>query len=345
MLYIVLIFLSSICCFLHKRYGKLGIVLIICGIFYFLSMEEQTDLRNELSNVINFNRLKNLTMGVVFGSNNKLDLMTEINASIDLGRFKNIKNLLEKKTNALFPTHATSSIQQIIGQVSDFVKQSNEKFIQNDKILGKMGDYLHRYKSPHSTYMLSLAKNNALLQATADGQLAVVESLIRNQANINVQDKNGYTPLMIATIRENVAIVEMLLLNYADTNIKDSRGNTALMHATQIGVMEIFKPLAYDERTSAENKGEALIVASRFDSKEMVKILIESNADLNQKDSKGNTSLMYAASGGYTEIVRQLIDHHADLDIKNNEGLTALTIAKQRRWIKIVEMLKKAGAR
>ena len=351
MLYLILVVLALICWFLCKRYGTLGVVLILACKFYFLSMEEHTDLRSELSNVINFNRLKNLTMGVVFGSNNKLDLMTEINASIDLGRFKNIKNLLEKKTNALFPTHATNSIQQIIGQISDFVKQSNEKFIQNDKILGKMGDYLHlhRYKSPYSTYMFSkvsdLAKNNALLQATADGQVAVVESLMRNQANINVQDKNGYTPLMIATIKENVPIVEMLLLNYADTNIKDSRGNTALIHSIQVDNMEIFKMLAYDDRTSAENKGDALIIASRFNNKEMVKILIEGNADLNQKDSKGNTSLIHAASRGYTEIVRQLIDHHADLDIKNNEGLTALTMAQQRRWTKIVEMLKKAGAR
>lgn len=349
MLYIVLIFLSLICWFLHKRYGKLGIVLIICGIFYFLSMEENSNLNNELSNVVNFGRLKRLAGGLVFGSSDKLDPMTEIRDSIEIGRLKNAKIILEQKVNAFFAAHTNGSAQQIIDQVSDFVKQSNEKFIQNDKILGEMGNYLHKYKSPYSAYMFSkvsdLAKNNALLQAVADGQVAVVESLIRNQADINVQDKNGYTPLMIATIKENVAIVEMLLLNYADTNIKDSRRNTALMHATQIGVMEIFKLLAYDERTSAENKGEALIIASRFDSKEMVKILIESNANLNQKDSQGNTSLMHAASKGHTAIVRLLIDHHADLDIKNNEGLTALTLAQQRRHIEIVKMLKKAGAR
>jgi ankyrin repeat protein len=315
--------------------------------FYFLSMEENANLNNELSNVVNFGRLKRLASGLVFGSSDKLDPMTEISSSIDLGRLKNAKVILEQKVNAFFAAHTNGSAQQIIGQVSDFVKQSNEKFIQNDKILGEMGNYLQR--SPHSTYMLSkvsdLAKNNALLQATADGQIAVVESLIRNQANINVKDKNGYTPLMIATIKGNVAIVEMLLLNYADTNIKDSRGNTALMHATQIGNMEIFKMLAYDERTSAENKGEALIIASRFDSKEMVKILIEGKANLNQKDSNGNTSLIHAASRGYAEIVRQLIDHHADLDIKNNDGFTALTIAQQRRRTEIVAMLKKAGAR
>jgi len=172
-----------------------------------------------------------------------------------------------------------------------------------------------------------------------------VESLIRNQANINVQDSNGYTPLMIAVIKENVPIVEMLLLNYADTNIKDSRGSTALIHSIQIDNMEIFKMLAYDDRTSAENKGDALIIASLFNNKEMVKILIEGNADLNQKDSKGNTALTHAASRGYTEIVRQLINHHANLDIMNSEGYTALMLAQQRRRTEIVEMLKKAGAR
>ncbi len=351
MLYIVLIFLSLICWFLCKRYGTLGVVLIICSIFYFLSMEEQADLSNELSNVVNFSKLKNLAMGLIFKPNSKVDLEAEIRSSVDLKRLKNAKVILEQKINAFFSAHTNGPVQKMVGQISDFMKQSNEKFIQNDKILGEMGTDLHkyRYKSPYSAYMFSKvsdsAKNNALLKAVAEGQFAVVESLIKNQANINVQDKNGYTPLMIATIKENVAIVEMLLLNYADTNIKDSRGNTALMHATQIENMKIFKMLAYDERTSAENKGDALIIASRFDSKEMVKILIESKTNLNQKDSKGNTSLIHAASRGYAEIVRQLIDHHADLNIKNNDGLTALTLAKQRRRTEIAEMLKKAGAR
>jgi len=349
MFYILLIVFVLICWFLCKRYGTLGVVLIICSIFYFLSMEEQSDLSNELSNVVNFGRLKRLTEGLVFGSS-KLDPMTEIKASIELGRLKNAKVILERKANTFLATNKNGSAQKIIDQVSDFVKRSDEKFIQNDKILGSLKknfDPLHY--SSYPAYMLSkvtdLAKNNALLQATANGQLVVVESLIKNQANINVQDKNGYTPLMIATIKENVPIVEMLLLNYADTNIKDSRGSTALIHSIQIDNMEIFKMLAYDDRTSAENKGDALIIASRFNSKEMVKILIEGNADLNQKDSKGNTALIHAASRGYTEIVKQLINHHANLDIMNSEGYTALMLAQQRRRTEIVEMLKKAGAR
>jgi len=173
MLYVLLIILVLICWFLCKRYGTLGVVLIICSIFYFLSMEEHADLSNELSNIVNFGRLKRVAAGIVFGSNGKLDPIKEIKESIELGRLKNAKTILEQKINTFLATHKNGSAQRIIDQVSDFVKRSDEKFIQNDKILGSLEknfDPLHY--SPNSAYMFSkvtdLAKNNALLQATAN---------------------------------------------------------------------------------------------------------------------------------------------------------------------------------
>ena len=58
----------------------------------------------------------------------------------------------------------------------------------------------------------------------------------------------------------------------------------------------------------------------------------------------GSTPLISAATFGKTEIVKALINANADLDIKNNEGSTALHAAAFFCRIEIVQMLIDAGA-
>lgn len=55
--------------------------------------------------------------------------------------------------------------------------------------------------------------------------------------------------------------------------------------------------------------------------------LIDQGADINLKNSEGNTVLLLAVYKGYESIVKILIKNNADLDIKNNLGQTAQEVA------------------
>ncbi len=82
-----------------------------------------------------------------------------------------------------------------------------------------------------------------------------------------------------------------------------------------------------------------LIDASRAGDIGRVTSLIASKADVNLKDEKGGTALMYACVEGHVEVVRLLLAAKADVNARTAGGETALIYAAQSGLIR-----KMAGA-
>ena len=57
----------------------------------------------------------------------------------------------------------------------------------------------------------------------------------------------------------------------------------------------------------------------------------------------GNTALTIAAKNGNTDIVRQLLEKNANPNAANNEGDTALSLAQKRGHTEVVQILRDAG--
>ena len=66
----------------------------------------------------------------------------------------------------------------------------------------------------------------------ANGLKALLES---KKVNVNELNESGQTPLMIAAMNGNIATMDVLFQNNADVNIQDKEGNSALMHAITAG--------------------------------------------------------------------------------------------------------------
>src|SRR5436190_1156105 len=66
-------------------------------------------------------------------------------------------------------------------------------------------------------------------------------------------------------------------------------------------------------------------------SEKVVKLLINSRADLDLKDNDGRTALMFACGNSSTDsseyTVELLINARANLNLQDNDGLTALMIS------------------
>ena len=125
---------------------------------------------------------------------------------------------------------------------------------------------------------------------TSNAVLTKVSKLIEKGANVNIQNENGFTPLMWAAAFGQEKTVEKLIQAGADVNFQDERGRTALMFA----------------------------VGSRKTA--TAKVLLENNAFVNSKDLFGFTSLMLAAENNDTETFRVLLEHGADLHAENSMG-------------------------
>ena len=77
----------------------------------------------------------------------------------------------------------------------------------------------------------------------SETDLAMVRLLVTHDADVNVHDRDGLTPLMKAIATRDPAIVALLLDAGADIDARDHRGHTALTHAVLRSHPEILKML------------------------------------------------------------------------------------------------------
>ncbi len=120
-------------------------------------------------------------------------------------------------------------------------------------------------------------EGTALMFAVFKGHTKMVDLLIKAQADVNVEDNNGYAALIIAVLNGHTKIVDLLIKAQADVNAKTYQGITALMWTAFNGNTEI------------------------------AELLIKAQADVNIQDNNGYTALAIATIKGHTKVVELLI--------------------------------------
>lgn len=174
-------------------------------------------------------------------------------------------------------------------------------------------------------------KQQKFNKACQDGDINTVKQLI-SDVDINHQDVDEVSPLLIASELGFIEIVEFLLENSAKVNIQKTDGVTALISAAAQDKHEIVE-LLINHGADISNPCDttALIRASRNGHLNIVNIIVNrcSTIDLDIKETlSGRTALMVAARFGHIEIMKSLINKGANIDIRDTaNGNTALMIA------------------
>jgi len=183
-------------------------------------------------------------------------------------------------------------------------------------------------------------------------RLLIVEALIRGRpgavaqvADVNLGDRENYTPLMAASLRGYTDIVRVLLTAGANVNLRDNENDSALTCASYGGNTDIIR--LFLERgcdiESADNIGRTcLILASMMGKTDNVRFLLESGANIAAEDtSDRSTALCYAADHGHLDTVQALVTAGANVDAGNN---SPLIYASGKGYTEIVQALLSAGA-
>ncbi|XP_077313721.1 E3 ubiquitin-protein ligase MIB2 isoform X2 [Lithobates pipiens] len=96
----------------------------------------------------------------------------------------------------------------------------------------------------------------------------------------------------------------------------------------------------HPDKVDIRNQGRtALQVASHLGHMEVVKILIQANANIDLKDDEGDSALHYAAYGNQGAIIRLLLAKGANAELLNNAKCTALYIAVNKGFTEVVQIL------
>ena len=87
------------------------------------------------------------------------------------------------------------------------------------------------------------------------------------------------------------------------------------------------------------------MVAYDHSQPDVVKFLVEKGADVNAKNIRGNTALMWASRMGNLEVAKLLLEKGADINAKNLSDETALRKAHASHQLEMVNFLKSHGAK
>ncbi len=192
------------------------------------------------------------------------------------------------------------------------------------------------------------AKNNfgltPLHYAAAWGHGGVIKLLLSDGANVNVANKQGLTPLFLAS-RDGREEVVALLSAQQGVNLErgDDEAHTPLCVAVANGHLRIFARLlsrGADPHAKDKNGMIPLHIASKRGNFEAVTSLLQTKGgNINERDNNGNTPLHYAAEVGHMGLVESLLQSGADVSARNIKNETAGDLARASGHNQILQIL------
>ena len=191
----------------------------------------------------------------------------------------------------------------------------------------------------------------ALAYAAREGHIDVVRLLVERDANLELADANGMTPLLAAIVNaslfrvsrtgttDHLGVANVLLDVGANVNAMDWYGETPLWAAVDLRNLELGPA---DKTTGIRDEAFALIErlldaganpnARTREFPHERRYLVVVVGSVAWVDLTGQTPFLRAAAAGDLRVMRLLLQHGADPNIATDAGTTPLMVAAGINW-------------
>lgn len=201
--------------------------------------------------------------------------------------------------------------------------------------------------------------NSQIIYAAKSGSSKIFDEL-KSEASLN-KNKNGTNILMAACEGYNHKIIEYAL-SKSDPKDLDIQGNNALHYlathskersnqinekgvtSSELSVINTTYIITdlLNSGVGIDHKNEKgltpLMLAVINNNVDLVRILLEKGANINEVDKQGNTALIYACALNKKEMIGAVLsENNLDVTHKNNNGTSAYLISAQRDWLESEE--------
>src|SRR6266850_2301978 len=190
----------------------------------------------------------------------------------------------------------------------------------------------------------------ALHWAAHNGDLELVDRLLKAGAKVNAKNDYGATPMSEAAVSASADLIDRLLKAGADVESPNADGQTALMVVARTSRVDAAQALL--RRGAKVNAVEqwrgqtALMWAAAQNQPAMVKLLVSAGADVNARSTINNwqrqvtaepraiyrpagglTPLLYVAREGCVDCAKALVEGGANLDLPDPENVSPLLLS------------------
>jgi ankyrin repeat protein len=188
----------------------------------------------------------------------------------------------------------------------------------------------------------------ALHKASRRGHLDIARLLL-DQADVDLQDNHGSTPLHLAIYHMSPEAVQLFLDRGADVTLQNGKGQAALHQALQRGDPDIIQLVLSRANVNADaldNNGSTPLhlAASEAEVLSGAQLLLKNGAKIDLQNKKGQTALHLASQRGHLDFMELLLNRGAVVDVPDKDGFTPLHLAISKVERRAAELLLKHGA-
>lgn len=195
--------------------------------------------------------------------------------------------------------------------------------------------------------------------AASEGDDELAEVMVSRDADVNVKNNEGETPLGLAVQMEvengdfgpnqRRDMIELLLAKGAWIDSIDNRGLTPLQQAIAADDKYLVELLLkrrpnFKLDTRGGYGRTPLFVAQEFNRLDMMELLLAKGAGVDERDEGDHTPLSDAAANGRVKAVEILLAHRARVDARDGDGIAPLHRATRRGQGAAMKVLLDHGA-